>query len=183
MTPAQQGPVTVAAGPAAVSDDLVAARAALRRFASGVSVLTVDDDGIRQGVTVSALVPVSRDPVVLAVCLRAGSRFGTLLREDTPFSVNVLASDQTDVAERFANPRRPAGDAQFTGLAWAADPVTGAPLLAGCVSHLACRVTGRSTVGSHELVLAEVRAGAAGFGFPLLSYAGRLHAEAAEILL
>ena len=49
----------------ATSTDSSAARSALRRIASGVTVLTVNLDGVRHGATVSAVVPISRDPLVL----------------------------------------------------------------------------------------------------------------------
>lgn len=151
-----------------------AARRALRAVASGVTVLTVNHNGIRHGVTVSAVVAVSRDPLVLGACLRLGSMFSAAVRREGRFSVNILADDQTAVAHRFAVPGRQAGDAQFAGLQWATDGATGAPLIHGCVAHVACEAVGWHRVGDHDLLLAEVVGGAPLGGTPLVSYAGRL---------
>jgi flavin reductase (DIM6/NTAB) family NADH-FMN oxidoreductase RutF len=161
----------------AVSDR---ARLALRRVASGVTVVTVDADGVRHGTTVSAAVTISRQPLVLGLCLSLGSSFGEMVRHSPDFSVNVLSRSQAAVARRFARPDRTPGDLQFDGLRWWADPLTGAPLLADAVAHLSCRTLGRHRVGDHDLLLAEVVDGASGEGEPLVLYAGGLQPEQPE---
>ncbi|TMM38978.1 MAG: flavin reductase [Actinobacteria bacterium] len=151
------------------------ARAALRRFASGVTVLTVADGGLAHGTTVSALVAVSREPLVLGACLRASSSFTRLVRRASMFSVNVLRADQARVAARFADPLRRPGPSQFASLAWRTDPVTGAPLVEDCLAHLSCRMNGCVPVGDHDVIIAEVIDGCPSTGTPLLSFAGQLH--------
>ena len=156
-----------------------APRRALRRVASGVTVLTIEDDGLRHGATVSAIVAISRDPLMLGVCLRVSSSFTTMVERRRFFSVNVLAAGQARVATRFATPGRRPGDAQFAGLRWTTDRLTGAPLIGGCLAYMACRVTGSQRVGDHDLIIADVIGGATESGTPLLSFAGRLHNEEA----
>ncbi|WP_027659460.1 flavin reductase family protein [Salinispora fenicalii] len=151
------------------------ARAALRRLASGVTVLTVHHDGTAHGATVSAIVAVSRDPLVLGVALRVSSTFTALTEKAGAFCVNVLGRYQTDLATHFADPLRPTGDAQFHNLTWHPDPHTGAPLIDGCLSHLSCRVRELHPVGDHDLIFADVVEGRHHRGEPLLSYAGRLY--------
>jgi flavin reductase (DIM6/NTAB) family NADH-FMN oxidoreductase RutF len=151
-----------------------AARLALRRIASGVTVLTINQDGLRHGATVSAIVAISRNPLVLGVCLRESSAFATMIEQARSFSVNVLAAGQTQLAKRFADPGRRPGDAQFTGLRWTTDQVTDAPLIDGCLAHLACRLTGSHLIGDHRLIVAEVITGTPGDGGPLVSFAGKL---------
>lgn len=152
------------------------ARRALRRVASGVSVLTVDHAGVRRGATVSALVAVSREPLIVALCLRVSSSFAELVRHAGCFSVNVLAASQAPLARRFADRTRPPGDAQFAGLRWTRDPFTAAPLIDGCLAHLACRFAGTHRVGDHDLITAEVIGGdpAPTDANPLLAFAGQL---------
>jgi flavin reductase len=157
------------------------ARRALRTVASAVTVLTVNWSGMRHGTTVSAVLTVSRDPLIMGVCLRPGSTFGTTVRRVGRFSVNVLATTQAAVARRFAAPDRPPGDPQFTGLSWTTDGLTGAPLIRGCVGHLSCRALDWQRVGDHDLLLAEVIGGTALAGAPLLTYSGRLHVTNAPI--
>ncbi|MFF4324322.1 flavin reductase family protein [Streptomyces sp. NPDC001568] len=159
-------------------EDPEAARLALRRLASGVTVLTVSQGGVRHGTTASAVVTLSRDPLVLGACLRPTSTFASLVRRAGRFSVNVLSSAQNDVARRFANPGRPLGDAQFEGFDWSTDPLTGAPLLGGSLAHMACRILGWHQVGDHDMLLAEVTGGSHTVNSPMLSFAGRMHSAA-----
>ncbi|HEX4703067.1 MAG TPA: flavin reductase family protein [Pseudonocardiaceae bacterium] len=151
------------------------ARFALRKVASGVTVLTVSADGIAHGATVSAIMPISRDPVVLGVCLRTASALATMAIRTGWFSVNVLAGEQSGLAAVFAQPGRKPGPAQFSGLDWTLDRITSAPLLGGCLAHLACRVAGTHRIGDHDLIIAEVVGGSATHGIPLLTFGGRLH--------
>jgi flavin reductase (DIM6/NTAB) family NADH-FMN oxidoreductase RutF len=162
--------------PVPVVADAARSRQAMRRVASGVGVLTVRHGDTVHGTTVSALVEVSRSPVLLGCCLRAGSVFAALAVDSGLFSVSVLAADQHALADHFADPARGAGPAQFAGLDIGADPVTGAPLLRPALAHLACRVTDAYPAGDHTLLLATVLDGTPGTGVPLLSFAGALHA-------
>ncbi|MEV7727394.1 flavin reductase family protein [Streptomyces sp. NPDC087917] len=159
-------------------EDPEAARLALRRLASGVTVLTVNRDGVRHGTTASAVVTLSREPLVLGACLRPASTFAGMVRRAGRFSVNVLASAQSDVARRFADPARLPGDGQFEGFDWSTDPLTGAPLIGGSLAHMACRVLGWHQVGDHDMLLGEVTGGGHAPGAPMLSFAGRMHSAA-----
>lgn len=167
-------PAGVSTGRTARQEE-ASARIALRKVASGVTVLTVNDDGSAHGATVSAIMPISRDPVVLGVCLRTSSALATMAMRAGWFSVNVLASEQSELAGLFARPGRERGTAQFGGLDWTPDRITSAPLLGGCLAHLACRVAGMHRIGDHDLIIAEVMGGSAGHGVPLLTFGGRLH--------
>lgn len=154
-------------------------RWAVRQFTSGVAVLTLADPRGTHGATVSALVAASRDPLLIGTCLNVRSSFLRRVRDRLWFSVNVLTCQQAVLARWFADPQRPAGDAQFANVDWHADPISGAPLLAGALSHLTCRLTQCQPAGDHVLLLASVVAGRAGGGVPLLSFAGRLCDELA----
>ncbi len=156
-----------------------AARSALRRIASGVTVLTVNLDGVRHGATVSAVVPISRDPLVLGVCLRSPSGFSEMTRAAGRFCVNVLSTKQAWLAAQFARPNRPPGDAQFHAVQWWPCKLTGAPLLADCVAQLSCEVLEHHLIGDHDLIVAQAVAGHFNNGTPLISYAGSLMEEKA----
>ncbi|MBB4893679.1 flavin reductase (DIM6/NTAB) family NADH-FMN oxidoreductase RutF [Streptomyces olivoverticillatus] len=149
--------------------------AAVRRLASAVSVLTVAGGGPLHGTTASSVGTVSRDPLLVCVCLRSGSRFSELARDAGTFAVNVLSSRQALLADWFARPGRAPGPEQFAAVGWSAHHAHGAPLLDGAMAWLGCRITGVFPGGDHDLLLAEVTDGAAGEGRPLLSCDGRLY--------
>jgi flavin reductase len=145
------------------------------RLTTGVTVLTARADGRVHGSTVSAAGLVSRNPPVVAAGLRPDSALLELAYGSGRFAVNVLSGRQALLADWFADPERPLGAAQFEPLGWAPDPETGLPLLGHALAHLICRVSGRFTVGDHELLLGTVESGRHGSGTPLISFEGALH--------
>ena len=150
-------------------------RRALRQFASGVAVLTLADERGAHGTTVSALAAVSREPLLIGVCLSRSSSFFRRVRDRQWFSVNVLNTEQALLARWFASPDRPLGSAQFDGIRCRTDPTTDAPLINGSLSYLTCRLSRCLRAGDHFFLLATVTSGETGVGSPLLSFAGALH--------
>ena len=151
-------------------------RAALRKLASGVSVLTFRDGERAHGATVSSVSAVSREPLLLAACLGLTSRFAELVAEPgTRFGVNILSAEQAPLASWFADPRRPLGLQQFDCVDWLPDGFSGAPLIDGSLARMGCEVRSATAAGDHYLLVAEVITGAPGDGLPLLSFAGQLH--------
>lgn len=154
-------------------------RRALRRLASGVAILTVGHGDQAHGATVSAVVAASRDPLLVAICLRPGSALLDRVHARRRFAVNVLSREQAPLATWFADPTRPGGVAQFARVRWQPEVFSGAPLISGALASLGCQLTVAAATGDHELLLAEVRNGVLGEGdaAPLLSFAGRLHSH------
>ncbi|MEV6795311.1 flavin reductase family protein [Streptomyces sp. NPDC051320] len=169
VTPA--GPLPA---PATGGGPAVPRRAAARRLATGVCVLTAAHQGAVHGTTVSAVGAVSRDPLLISVCLRNGSTFTELARKAGTFTAGLLTSRQALVADWFANPARTPNYGQFALLDWQPDPVTGAPALRNTLATLSCRITACHPAGDHELLIAEVTEGSNGAGSPLLNFDGRL---------
>lgn len=149
---------------------------AVRKFATGVAVATTGSGESAHGATVSAFTFVSWEPPLVSICVRHGSSLLGRLREHRAFAVNVLGGDQTRLARHFADRCRPAGAAQFDGVAWVPAAETGVPLLLGAVSWLVCHAVREIAMGDHQFVLASVATATAGEGVPLLYFDGRLSA-------
>ncbi len=148
-------------------------RAARRRWASGVAVVTTrDGDGFR-GATVAAFTNVSLDPPLVLVCLDQEGRMASLVPEVGVFAVSILDRSQEFLAERFAG-RAPVPDARFSGVPYTIGE-TGCPILTGALAWFDCRVQADHNGGDHRIVVGEVQA--AGLGEdtddPLLNYEGR----------
>lgn len=170
------------AGPP-VRQDSGERRRALYHLASAVSVLTVrTGQGRLHGTTASTVTLLSREPLLLGVCLRAGSRFARLAVQEGRFAVNVLGADQADLARRFATSTRAEGPDPFAGTAWSPAPYAGAPLLEGALAHYACRVHAAHPLGDSLALVGQVVHATASPGgppqAPLLSYTGALFAGA-----
>ncbi|GAA4424065.1 hypothetical protein GCM10023148_26170 [Actinokineospora soli] len=138
--------------------------------------LTFRDGERAHGATVSSVSAVSREPLLLAVCLGLTSRFAELVGSPgARFGVNVLSAAQAPLASWFADPRRPLGLQQFDCVDWLPDGFSGAPLIDGSLARMGCEVRSATAAGDHYLLVAEVITGAPGDGLPLLSFAGQLH--------
>lgn len=148
---------------------------AVRRFATGVSVLTVGHGGDAHGITVSAMMVVSKDPLIVAACVRTGSRFTAAVEKTRRFAANLLDSRQAALARWFADPDRPDGRAQFGRSECESDPFSGAPWIVGSLASMGCKLEAITPVGDHDVLLAEVVTATAGAGSPLLNYGGGLY--------
>ena len=82
--------------------------------------------------------------------------------------VNVLAEDQVDLAERFAQ----SGGDKFSGLLLRECPI-GIPLLSGVAASFACRIAARHPGGDHIILVGEVLAYEQSERAPLLYARGR----------
>src|ERR1022692_4151522 len=77
-------------------------RKAMGCFATGVTIITVDEDGEVHGMTANAFTAVSLDPVLVLVCVDHRARTHAHLHARKRFGVNVLRSDQQSVSEYYA---------------------------------------------------------------------------------
>lgn len=132
-------------------------KAAVSRFASGVTVVTVSASGTLHGMTASAFSSLSLDPPLVLVCVAREAWMHDLLTGAEGFGVNLLADDQAGLASWFATPERPLGPAQFEGFEWEPAHASGAPVLAGSLAHLDCDVHEILPGGDHTIVLGVVR--------------------------
>jgi flavin reductase (DIM6/NTAB) family NADH-FMN oxidoreductase RutF len=75
----------------------------MSRLAAGVCVITtIDRDGIKLGLTATAVTSVSLDPPLILACIDNRSRTIAPLTAGAPFVVHFLAADQQELARRFA---------------------------------------------------------------------------------
>src|SRR5438067_7572666 len=84
-------------------------------FASGVTVITVmGKDRAPRGFTANAVSSLSLEPRLLLVCVSEKSTSLRSIQEIGSFAINILTTDQQEVAQQFAVQ---AGD-RFKGLRW-----------------------------------------------------------------
>ena len=148
-------------------------RAALRHWASGVTVITTRAGERALGMTVSAFSSVSLEPPLVLVCADKTSHTCPAIAESGVFAVNVLAADQSELSNRFATDGNEA--VRFDGLACRSGP-TGAPWLPGAVAVLDCRLVDTHEAGDHRIYVGRVEATEVHAGRePLLYYDAAYH--------
>ena len=129
-------------------------RDAIGRFATGVTVVTVDDGQEPRGMTANAITSVSLGPVLLLVCVAKSARSHEALAISRSFGVNVLAADQRELSDFFA---RSSTDAETPMGGWPyRTGSTGAPILEGALAWFECRVADWFPGGDHSIVVGEV---------------------------
>jgi flavin reductase (DIM6/NTAB) family NADH-FMN oxidoreductase RutF len=124
-------------------------RDAIGAFPTGVAVVTAAGPA---GLTTNAVASLSLDPVLLLVCFDNGSRTLPAVRETGRFGVNVLRSDQEDVAKVFASKRVAA--AKFAEATH--ELVDGVPVLEGVIAWFVCEVRDLVAGGDHTIGIGEV---------------------------
>jgi flavin reductase (DIM6/NTAB) family NADH-FMN oxidoreductase RutF len=144
------------------SDDF---RAALRRFATGVTVVTVAAPDGPHGMTASSFASVSLDPPLVLVCLGRSSRTRHLLSETNFFVVNVLAAHQEHISRAFARQ----GVKPFDKLPHRLTQ-DGAPVLDGVIAWMECSVEQIVQAGDHDVVVGRVARSSATDEEPLVYF-------------
>ena len=131
-------------------------RQGMRQLAAAVSVITATHAGARNGLTATAVMSVCADPPRLAVAVNKNASALPLLLASGCFAVNVLRYDQDAVATRFSTSKLSA-ELRFADESWIALD-TGAPVLADAAASFDCGIASTQAVGTHQLILGDVRA-------------------------
>jgi flavin reductase (DIM6/NTAB) family NADH-FMN oxidoreductase RutF len=143
------------------------------RWVTGVAVVTSTDGAGPRGATTNALTSLSLDPLLVLVALDHASNTLEAVRNSGRFCINVLASDQEELARRFAT--KASGEEKLAGVPH--ELVDGVPVLGGAVAWLACGLEQELEGGDHAMLLGRpLEAGANDDVQPLLFYGGRFHA-------
>lgn len=124
----------------------------MRNFPAGVSVVTVDGDGERVGLTLATLVSLSLDPPLVGFAIRRDAALHELLRRAGRFGISLLAAGQDSLAQHFARGVPPIGLWQGIELL----DESGPPLIAGAVGWLRGNVLAEHSAGTHTFFVGEV---------------------------
>jgi 3-hydroxy-9,10-secoandrosta-1,3,5(10)-triene-9,17-dione monooxygenase reductase component len=151
-------------------------RTVLRRFATGVAVITTWEGERPWGTTVNSFSSVSLRPPLVLVAFDRGRRIVPALREAGRYAVNILGEEQQALSDCFAG--GPAPDpadprSELCGTEWRRG-ATGLPILVDAIATLECSVVDIHPAGDHDLYVARVDAAAASAAapLPLLYYSG-----------
>ncbi|MDF5758141.1 flavin reductase family protein [Spongiactinospora sp. TRM90649] len=145
-------------------------RRALAVHAAGVVVITARNESAPVGLTATSFTSVSLEPPLVSFYVDQSSTTWPWMRAADHFVVNILASDQAELAARFA---RRSIDRFAAPTRWVSGPL-GAPLLQDVSAHLFCRPHDTIAVGDHVLVIGLVTGvGVREAAGPLLYHRGR----------
>jgi flavin reductase (DIM6/NTAB) family NADH-FMN oxidoreductase RutF len=142
-------------------------RHAMRAWTTGVAIITAMYEGQRYGMTVNSFTSISLDPPMISLALKRLTHTHELVEKSGEFSVTVLASNQSDLSDRFAGKTPNIAD-RFEGVE-VEKLLIDAPLIKGGIAFFNCRVVNSTPIGENSLFVAEVIAARGqGEGDPLV---------------
>jgi len=127
-------------------------RSAMRQLTGGVSVITAGRGRDISGMTVTSVSSLSVDPPALIVSVNRESSSWPRVKRYGFFGVNILTSDQIDIAERFTGKGGLKGADRFAGARWTTR-ASGVPLLADALAAIDCEVEDVVERHSHAIVI------------------------------
>lgn len=129
-------------------------KSVMRRWPSGVTIVTLQHDGMPHGLTASAFTSVSVGPPLVLVVIDKGGRSRDWILESGAYCVHLLAEDQSLLSDRFAG-RLAGHEDRFAGLE-ARPGVTGVPVLGDAMAYLECEVEAAHEAGDHTIFVGRV---------------------------
>ncbi len=153
-----------------MSIDATQLKQVMRRFATGVMVLTVPSGEGMHAVTVNAVTSVSLNPALMLVCIEKNAQSHAAVHQAGVFVLNILSAAQVELGQRFAFDREARQHPEDFVAAYKGQ--TGGIILRDSPAFLECRVVAEHEAGDHTIFVGEVInagqvEGAAG---PLLYY-------------
>jgi flavin reductase (DIM6/NTAB) family NADH-FMN oxidoreductase RutF len=143
-------------------------RAALGRFASGVTVVTtIDKENRLHGITVSAFCSVSLEPPLILVCIDKEAGSHQAFEQSRAFVVNVLREDQQFLSDRFASQMPD----KFENVKYRAG-IERVPVLEDVLVNLECRLVNAHDSGDHTIYIGEIVVATVNDGKPLVYFQG-----------
>jgi flavin reductase (DIM6/NTAB) family NADH-FMN oxidoreductase RutF len=142
-------------------------RASVGEFATGVTVVASEHDGVIAGMTLNAFISVSLDPLLVLVSMADGSRTLGVVRQSGRFAVSMLHRGQSEAAIELATSGAPFPQADMTRTA------DGFIVVRGAAATQHCEVEQITRAGDHDLVLGRVTGLTHKGGEPLIFHRGR----------
>lgn len=121
----------------------------MRKLAASVTVITTIHEGVRYGLTASAVTSLSSAPPSLLACVNTQASAHPIIEQSGIFCVNILANTQSDISTAFSSDD--VGD-RFDYGEWSASP-SGAPRLIGAAASFDCRVMDALPGFSHDVFI------------------------------
>lgn len=128
-------------------------RAAMRRFANTVTIISVRSGAERHGTTATSVTSLSMQPPSLLICFNNTSRLHGFLSKEDRFCVNVLHTDNLLTSKAFSSPMT--GPERFGHGDWQADD-SAIPYLANAQANLFCQKEKEIVYGSHTIFIGRV---------------------------
>ena len=140
----------------------------MRYLAGGVTLITTCCEGLRGGLTATAVCSVSAAPPQLLVCVNKTASAHDPIGKSGVFAVNVLSTKHIALALRFSGQDGVDGDARFEDKGNWRTLTTGSPVLGDALVTFDCELVNRVDVGTHTIYIGHIVDVAVSEGSPLI---------------
>lgn len=128
-------------------------KSAMKNLAAGVTLITSGDDEERGGMTATAVCSLSASPAQLVVCVNRQNATHQIILDNEKFCVNVLAEDQSDIAQRFSSAL--SRTEKFEQGKWSTLK-TGSPVLMDSLVSFDCELAESFQSATHSILVGRV---------------------------
>ncbi len=125
----------------------------LRRYPTGVTVVSAFKDGKEFGATMNSFTTVSMNPPLIAVFIMEGSKTLNAIESTGKFVVSLLSGDQENAARGFAEDAKEEKFRSFPHLV----TEEGVPYLQESIGRLECSLYTSSKIADHRMIVGEVK--------------------------
>jgi flavin reductase (DIM6/NTAB) family NADH-FMN oxidoreductase RutF len=130
-------------------------RDAVSRFATGLTVVTCQVDGVDHAMTANSFTSVSLEPLLVLVCVDREARFHEAISATSHWAVSILDHSAVAAARWLATKGRPL-HGQLDTVPHTRGVITGAALVTDALVTLECRTYASHPAGDHDVVLGQV---------------------------
>lgn len=141
-------------------------RDAMGKFATGITIVTVDGGQAPSGMTVNAFMSVSLQPKLIAVSIDYSASMYEQLYSKNKFGVSILSEQQKEYAQVFARQKRETEPIHYQQL-------DGVSVIADALASFSCTVKKKVPAGDHLIYIAEVTDLIINDGEPTLFFGGK----------
>ncbi len=142
---------------------------AVGKFPTGICVITTNHEDKLYGFTANSFASVSLSPALISFCLSKEAGSFDAFFNNHFFCINILASDQSDVANHFATKNID----KFQNIDYKLSANNKLPIINGALSVLECSKFKAFECGDHYIFVGEVQNAAAKDGKDPLLYYGK----------
>lgn len=131
-------------------------RQAMSKLAAGVTIVTTQGPAGRCGLTATAVCSVSDTPPTMLVCVNRERGLSETFKTNAVLGINVLASEQTEMAQVFAGMTPITFPERFSVGNWVEEEASGVPVLADALVSLQGRITQVQEIATHTVLFVEI---------------------------
>ena len=129
----------------------------MKRFASGVTLITFENGGNYSGLTVSSFCSLSMNPPLILICIDKKIPSHESLKNSTHFGVNICTSEQGKLAWDFANSNVDKNELILSLNHNITENKV--PLLNDCLASMECTIKETYEGGDHTIFVGQIEGG------------------------